>query len=87
MLILNVKSIKFAVRTRAQRRSAVSTIVRQLILIREAEINCLQNTPYNFLRSNGCYIGEYAIESIDNALDLLNEAYDYRKKPMDAIPF
>ena len=87
MLILNVKSLKFAVRTRAQRRSAVAAIARQLILIREAEINCLHNTPYNFLRSNDCHIGEDAIESIDSAVNSLNEAYGYKKKPVDDIPF
>jgi len=88
MIEINIKSINFAVRTRAQRKVALAIITRQLARIREAEINCLCNMPHNLCMGRNYFIGENAVGAFDTALDYLLDAYDDdRKKQLSDIPF
>ena len=75
MIALNVKSIKYAVHTRVQRRSALNSIIKQLVMIREAEIKSLENRPLNLRNSFNYYIGVATVESIEFAIDYLVRSY------------
>ena len=83
MIELKVKSVKFNIRTRAQRKAAVAFIMRQLKLIREAEIGCLANTPSNLSSTINYWLGESAVENINCALDFLNDVYTSVGRPAD----
>ena len=76
MIELNVRSIRHIVRTRAQRRSAMTSVIKQLELIRDAEIKSLENTPANFTLSPSYYVGETIIECIEHAIDSLTYVYN-----------
>lgn len=79
MIELNVKSIKFATRTRAQRRSAVAVIIKQLERIRDAEVDCLCKTPSSFTFTLNHRMGEEAIELINWVIDSLHHVYNVDK--------
>ena len=75
MIALNVKTIKYAVHTRVQRRAALNSIIKQLAMIREAEIKCLENRPLNLRNSINHYVGVATVESIEFAIDFLLRSY------------
>ena len=75
MIELNVKSIKFAVRTRAQRRSALASIIKHLNQILEAENNCLSKYPGNLTLSVNYHKREDAVDAINWAINFLTDAY------------
>jgi len=83
MIALNVRSINYNVRTRAQRRAALASIVKILTRIRDAEIECLTNNPVGYTISQ--YIGENAVEHVDYAIDYLAGAYDYDRHITEAL--
>ena len=75
MIALNVKAIKYAAHTRMQRRNALGSIVKQLAMIRDAEIKSLESRPLNLRNSIDHYIGVAAVESIEFAIDSLERSY------------
>jgi ribosomal protein S8E len=94
MIELNVRTINFAVQTRAQRRASLDVIIRQLARIREAEIEKIYNMPTSLSFTKNSRIGKNAIEAIESAMHSLVEAYcsaednEYTQMSMsDYIPF
>ena len=83
MIQLNVKSIKLDVRTRAQRRSALASVMKQLSTIRDAEIQCLENRPVSFCCTRDHRIGFATVESIEWAIDYLGHCYKDDKSIVD----
>ena len=75
MIALNVKTIKYAAHTRMQLRNALESIVKQLAMIRDAEIKSLESRPLNLRNSIDHYIGVAAVESIEFAIDSLMRSY------------
>ena len=61
--------------TRYKRRNAVKIILACLTEIRDAEQNCLDNTPENFQCSESFEDGECAVDALDDIIDLLNGVY------------
>jgi hypothetical protein len=87
MVDLKVKSIKLAVRTRAQRRAAVVSVVRQLEQIRDAEATCLGNVPGSFAFTLNYCLGQKAVQEINDALFSLNGVYRAAGRAYDDLPF
>jgi hypothetical protein len=61
--------------TRRKRRIAVKSIHDCLLSIRDAEQKYLENTPVNFQNSESFEIGEHAVDTLDEIIDLLVEVY------------
>jgi hypothetical protein len=61
--------------TRHKRRNAVKTILACLTEIRDAEQDCLENTPDNFQCSESFEVGECAVDALDEIIDLLTGVY------------
>ena len=61
--------------TRRKRRNAVKVIVTCLTAIREAEQTYLEKVPGNLLNSESVDVGEYAVDVLDDIIDLLVEVY------------
>ena len=61
--------------TRRRRRAAVNRIMSELTNIRNAEQRCLDNTPENFQGNESFELGEIAVETLDEILELLNQVY------------
>ena len=47
----------------------------ELTNIRNAEQRCLDNTPENFQGNESFELGEIAVETLDEILELLNQVY------------
>jgi hypothetical protein len=60
---------------RRKRKEAVKLIISCLSAIRTAEKKSLDNIPENFLNSESFEIGEYALEALDEIIDLLVDVY------------
>jgi hypothetical protein len=76
MIELNVRAFNFVVNTRAQRRAALAMIVKQLDMIRDAEIKCLENMPLNFRLSTKHNNGIAFVEMIKFGIDYLLESVE-----------
>jgi len=94
MIDLKVRTINYDVHTRAKRRAALSSISRQLKMIREAEIKCLSDDPEDPSRPDFRLLGENAVEAMDWAIDCLSYAYkkeicsiEWKRAEYDPIPF
>ena len=90
MVEIKARAITYAVRTRAQRRSALADIARQLARVREAEARCLRGTPANLSDTRSHHEGEMAANAIGRAMDLAANAYGYRNAAAPAnsrVPF
>ena len=61
--------------TRRRRRAAVNRIMSDLASIRNAEQRCLDNTPENFQGNESFELGENAVETLDEILELLDQVY------------
>jgi len=61
--------------TRLRRRNAVKSILACLLAIRDAELKYLKNVPDNLQSSESFEAGEYAVDVIGDAIDLLVDAY------------
>ena len=61
--------------SRHRRRAAVKAIHARLLAIRAAEQKYLDNVPGNLQSSESFEVGENAVESLDEIIDLLNEVY------------
>ena len=61
--------------SRRKRRDAVKSIIPCLLAIRDAEQKSLDNAPDNLQNSDSFATGEYAVDALDEIIDLLNEAY------------
>ena len=85
MIQLSVKSIKLDVRTRMQRRTALTSVVKQLSMIRDAEIKSLENRPASFWHLRDHRTGVAAVESIECAIDYLGHCYKEDKSIIDYI--
>ena len=60
---------------RRKRRDAVKVILAQLTAIRCAEQRHLDNVPENFQCSESFEIGEHAVDSLGEIIDLLSDIY------------
>jgi hypothetical protein len=87
MIDLSVRTIRYAVRTRAQRRVAVDAIIKQLEMIREAEIDNVENMPANLRNSIDSLVCEMAIDSIDWAIDYLIRSYKKENGSVNYMKF
>jgi len=61
--------------TRRARRDAIKIIVAHIAAIREAEQSCLDKVPENFQSSESFEIGERAVETLDEIIDLLGDVF------------
>ena|GEM_PF-3170502 len=61
--------------SRRKRRDAVKIILKRLAAIRDAEQRYLDNVPDNFQCSESFEVGENAIDTLDEVIGLLSEAY------------
>ena len=61
--------------TRKKRRDAVSKVSATLSAICDAERVALNNVPENFQNSESFEIGEYAVEKLEEIIDLLLDVY------------
>jgi len=61
--------------TRRKRRDAVRSIMTSLSAIRDAEQNYLKRVPDNLQGAESFETGEYAVDALDEILDLLSEVY------------
>ena len=61
--------------TRHKRRDSVKSILACLSAIREAEQKSLDNVPDNLQSSDNFVSGEYAVDALDEIIDLLSEVY------------
>ena len=60
---------------RVYRRKSVKSIINQLNVIRDAEEQYKENIPENLKNSSRYTSAEQSIESLEGAIELLNEAY------------
>ena len=58
-----------------KRRSTVKSIVAILEAVRNAQLKALENTPINFRDSDNYEAGETAADALDEAIDMLADAY------------
>jgi len=61
--------------TRRKRREAVMSILTCLTDIRNAEQRSLDNVPDNLQNSDSFVSAEFAIDTLDEIIDLLSEVY------------
>ena len=61
---------------RRDRRKATASIIGQLEKIRDAEDDYRQNIPVNLRNSSRYESAEQAIEALDEAIDILGEAFE-----------
>ena len=61
--------------TRRQRRNTVNNVIALLTNIRDAEQNYLENVPENLQNSESFEIGEYAVDALEEIIDMLVEVY------------
>jgi len=61
--------------SRRKRRTAVKAVIALLDDIRNAESMSLSNTPENFRDSNCFDAGEFAVDSLDDAIAILADIY------------
>ena len=61
--------------SRHKRRAAVKAMHARLLAIRAAELKYLNNVPDNFQCSESFEVGESAVETLDEIIDLLAEVY------------
>jgi hypothetical protein len=79
MIELSARRINYTVRTRAQRRVALASIIGQLKRIRDAEMDSLINVPSNLSFTWNYHVGETAIHTIDMVIDSLDRVYGNEK--------
>ena len=60
---------------RRKRRNAVKSILLHVTAIRDAEQRYLDNVPDNLQSSESFEIGECAVETLDEIIDLLVDIY------------
>ena len=60
---------------RGSRRKAIATIIRQLVEIRDAEAGYMENIPENLQNSSRYESAEHAVEALDEAISILEDAY------------
>ena len=61
--------------TRHKRREAVKFIIASLTAVRDAEQCCLDNVPESLRCTESFESGEYAVDAIDEIIDLLVGVY------------
>ena len=61
--------------SRRNRRAAVKSIHARLLAIRAAEQEYLGNVPENFQVSDSFAVGENAVDTLDEIIDLLTTVY------------
>lgn len=61
--------------SRRKRREAINAILASLSAIREAEQKYLENVPENFQNSESFEAGEFAVDTLDEAIGLLSDVY------------
>jgi len=69
------KSVSFAVKTRAMRRKAVKAVVGIIEAVLDAEAGYMDNIPPNLQSSQPHDAAQQAVEALEEALDILSEAY------------
>jgi len=60
---------------RGSRRKAVAVMIKQLEMIHDAEEQYLSNIPENLVNSSRYEFAEHAVESLENAIDVLEGAF------------
>jgi len=85
MVELNARNANYSVRTRSQRRAALSSLIGQLERVRDAEMKCLVNTPCSQFFTISHYLGINATEAIDTAVDCLKKAYEENTRIHEAL--
>jgi len=61
--------------TRRVRREAIKNTIRILCFIRDAEQTSLNNTPANFQSTESFENGEYAVDTLNEVIDMLADVY------------
>ena len=61
--------------TRRRRRAAVKHVLSWLSAIRDAEQECLERVPDNLQGSESYEVGEFAVDALDEILELLAQVY------------
>lgn len=69
------KDTSIAIATRPQRRKALISLVQQLADILEEEMGYMSRIPINLQESSRYESAEATVSILEEALDLLNEAY------------
>ena len=67
--------LKLDYATRRKRRAAVKDILAALITIRDLEQNSLDNVPDNLQCTESYDAGEFAVETLDDVIELLGCVY------------
>ena len=58
-----------------KRRSAIKSISVILAAIRNAQLLALENTPKNFRDSDNFESGEFAVDSLEEAINIINDIF------------
>ena len=61
--------------SRRKRREKLKQAFDCLVAVRDAERRCLDNTPENFQQSDSFDLGEHAVDTLDEVIDLLASVY------------
>ena len=71
----NISQPELEYGSRRNRRAAVKSIHARLMAIRAAEQKYLDNVPDNFQGSESFELGENAVDTLDEIIDLLTTVY------------
>ena len=71
----SVKDLQPIIATRSDRRKALTNIIRQIEMIRDAEEKYKENMPENLKNSSRYESAEQAVLTMDEAIGLLGEVY------------
>jgi hypothetical protein len=64
-----------SVKTRRDRRRALESVLNQVIAIRDAEEQYMDNVPENLSGSESYEIAEQAVSVLDEVIEMLHEVY------------
>jgi hypothetical protein len=71
----NGNGVAFSIKTQVNRQDAITGIILYLTYIRDAEKRDLDNTPEVMQDSDVFESGEYAVDAIEEIIDLLEDVY------------
>jgi hypothetical protein len=73
--LCNGNGVPFSIKTQVNRRDAINGITLYLSYIRDAERRDLNNTPEDMQETDEFEAGEYAVDAIEEIIDLLVDVY------------